>query len=153
LKATAGAGIIRAMSYGNISTRFAVPADLDFVRQDRHLPPEVVRRKIEGREVVVAELDGGPVGYLRLEYLWSKVPYVELIRVAPEYRRRGVGRALLTSVEGFLRERGHAALYSSSQADEAEPQAWHRRVGFEECGIIAGINEGGVGEVFFRKRL
>ena len=141
------------MSFGNLSTRFAAPADLDFVRQDQYLPPEVVRRKIEWREVIVAESGGGPAGYLRLEYLWSKVPYIELIRVLPEYQRRGVGKALLKFAEEFLRGRGHTALYSSSQADEAEPQAWHRRVGFEECGIIAGINEGGIGEVFFRKQL
>lgn len=71
----------------------------------------------------------------------------------PEYQRRGVGKALLSYTEEFLREQGHKALYSSSQVDEMEPQAWHRHVGFEECGIIAGINEGGIGEVFFRKPL
>lgn len=141
------------MPLGDLTTRFAIPADLDLVGQDRHLPPAIVRRKIEWREIVVAELDGGLVGYLRLEYLWSRTPYVAMIHVLPERRRRGVGKALLAFTEEFLREQGHAALYSSSQVDEAEPQAWHRHVGFEECGVIAGINEGGVGEVFFRKRL
>ncbi len=141
------------MSHRNISTRFATPADLDFVRQDQYLPPEIVRRKIEWREVIVAELDGRLAGYLRFEYLWSKIPYVGLIRVIPECRRRGIGKALLTCAEEFLRGQGHAALYSSSQVDEAGPQAWHRRVGFKECGIIAGLNEGGIGEVFFRKQL
>ena len=141
------------MSIENISTRFAVPADLDFIRGGQSLPPEIVRRKIEWREVVVAEFDGGLVGFVLLEYLWSKVPYVALIHVFPKHRRRGVGKALLAFVEEFLRGQGHTALYSSSQVDEAEPQAWHRRVGFAECGVIAGVNEGGVGEVFFRKRL
>jgi hypothetical protein len=37
--------------------------------------------------------------------------------------------------------------------DESAPQAWHRWMGFEECGFLAGMNEGGVGEVFFRKAL
>ena len=37
----------------------------------------------------------------------------------------------------------------SSQVDEAEPQAWHRHIGFVECGILAGLNEGDVGEVFY----
>lgn len=37
---------------------------------------------------------------------------------------------------------------SSSSEDEAEPQAWRRHMGFVECGFIAGMNEGGVGEVF-----
>jgi GNAT superfamily N-acetyltransferase len=141
------------MPLGNLTTRFAIPADLDLVGQDQCPPPAIVRRKIEWREIVVAELDGGLVGYLRLEYLWSPTPYVALIHVLPEHRCQGVGKALLAFAEKFLREQGHPALYSSSQVDEAEPQAWHRHVGFEECGVIAGVNEGGVGEVFFRKRL
>jgi len=60
---------------------------------------------------------------------------------------------MLRFMEDYLRENGHQQLFSSSQVDEAEPQAWHRHVGFEECGLIGGINDGGVGEVFFRKRL
>jgi L-amino acid N-acyltransferase YncA len=60
---------------------------------------------------------------------------------------------LLRFVEQDLRAGGYRALYSSSQADEAAPQAWHRKSGFQECGIIEGINEGGIGEIFFRKDL
>lgn len=141
------------MSLGNLTTRFAIPADLDFVQQDQYLQPEIVQHKIEWREIIVAEFNGSLVGYLRLEYLWSKIPYIALVRVLPEYRRQGIGRALLTFVEEFLREQGHTALYSSSQVSEAEPQAWHRHIGFEECSIIGGINEDGIGEVFFRKQL
>jgi len=60
---------------------------------------------------------------------------------------------LLHFLEEFLRSKGHSVLFSSSQANEPEPQAWYRHMGFEECGFIAGINEEGVGEVFFRKVL
>ena len=135
-----------------VSVRFAAPADLDFLRQRSHVPAEVVKRKVDWQEIIIAERRGGLIGALHLEYLWSSVPYVALIYVLPEHQRQGAGRALLRFAETFLRERGHDALYSSSQADEREPQAWHRHVGFEECGIIAGINKG-VGEVFFRKGL
>lgn len=31
-------------------------------------------------------------------------------------------------------------------------EAWHRHMGFEECGFITGINDG-VGELFLRKAL
>jgi GNAT superfamily N-acetyltransferase len=137
----------------NITVRPATPGDLAFAQQDGHLPPEIVLRKIEAHEVLIAEVRGQPKGYLRLEYLWSSVPYIALIFVSPEQRRQGVGRALLADLEARLRAQGHAALYSSSQADEPEPQAWHRHMGFEECGFIAGINGNGVGEVFFRKGL
>ena len=142
-----------SMPLGNLSTRFAILADLDFVQQEHHLLAASVQHKIKSQEIIVAELNGSLVGYLRLEYLWSRVPYIALVHVLPEDRRQGVGKSLLAFAEEFLREQGHQALYSSSQVDEAEPQAWHRHVGFEECGVIAGINEGGIGEVFFRKQL
>ena len=141
------------MSRGKLTTRFALASDLDFVGQDHSLLPAIVRRKIQWREIIVAEFNDDLAGYLRLEYLWSKVPYLALIRVLPEYRGQGVGKALLTFTEEFLRAEGQTTLYSSSQANEAEAQAWHRQSGFEECGMIAGVNEGGIGEVFFRKEL
>lgn len=133
-----------------VAVRRAVAADLPFVGQDGYLPGPALRQKVARGDVVVAERDGACVGYLRLEWLWSRLPYVELIRVLPGHRRGGVGRALLAHVAAALAADGHGALYSSSQADEPEPQAWHRHVGFEECGFLAGVNDGGVGEVFFR---
>jgi len=141
------------MKTDEVSIRFATSADLDFVRQDGFIPIKIVERKIEQEEVIVAERNGKLIGYMRLEYLWSLIPYIALINITPEYRRRGVGKAILRFTETFLRDRGHNALYSSSQANEPEPQTWHRHVGFEECGVIAGINKGGIGEIFFRKSL
>lgn len=136
-----------------IAVRAAEGRDLPFVSQDGYVDPNVVERKIRLNEVFVAESDGKSVGYARIEYLWSVQPYISLIHVLEPLRRRGVGRALLAHVESVLREAGHSTLFSSSQVDESEPQAWHRRMGFSECGIISGLNEGGVGEVFFRKPL
>jgi GNAT superfamily N-acetyltransferase len=138
-----------------LTVRFARPEDLEAcVALDQpHVPAGVLEDKIRRGEIVLAERAGALAGYLRLEYLWSMIPFVGLIWVVEDQRRRGVGKALLAFVEDFLRGRGHGALYSSSTGDEPEPQAWHRHVGFEECGFIAGINEGGVDEVFFRKRL
>ena len=137
----------------SIDVRIAEEADLDFVSQDGYLAKSAIRRKIGDGDVIVAIMDSERVGYLRLEYLWSRLPYIALIRVAEAHRRSGVGRALLTYAEKIASAKGHDALYSSSQVDEPEPQEWHRRAGFKECGFIAGVNERGIGEVFFRKIL
>ena len=136
-----------------IAVRAAEGRDLAFVSQDGYVDLTVVERKIGQNEVFVAELDGESAGYVRIEYLWSTQPYLSLIHVLKPQRRRGVGRALLAHVEHVLRDAGQSTLFSSSQVDESEPQAWHRHMGFSECGIINGLNEGGVGEVFFRKSL
>lgn len=136
-----------------IHVRFANQGDLEFVSQDHYIPVEVVSRKIDLKEVVIAELDGQPIGYLRLDYLWSTIPYIALIAVDPSHRRMGVGKTVLDFVIKDLSGRNYEWLYSSSQADEPEPQAWHRHLGFQDCGIITGINEGGVSEVFFRLKV
>ncbi len=136
-----------------IYIRFATATDLDSLQQSYTLPTAIVRHKIEWQEIIIAELNGSLVGYLCLDYLWAHIPYIALVRVLSEYRRQGIGKALLSFAEEFLRGQGHKTLYSSSQVNEAEAQTWHRRVGFEECGAIAGINQGGIGEVFFRKPL
>ena len=118
-----------------------------------HLDKLKLRREVEEGRVFVAELSGSLVGYLRLEYIWHKVPFISLIIVKEGFRGRGIGKAMLNFVENYLKAKGYKFLYSSSQANEPGPQAWHRKMGFEECGFIAGINEGGVGEIVFRKKL
>lgn len=65
----------------NITVRDAESRDLAFVGQDGYLDPPLVTRKIDQGEVFVAELDGEPAGYVRIEYLWSVQPYIALIRV------------------------------------------------------------------------
>ncbi len=137
----------------DIVVRFANPSDIEFVSQNKYIFADVVARKIEWQEVLIAERDGKPVGYARIEYIWSQLPFVSLIHVRKGAQRQGVGKAILSFLESYLVENGHDVLYSSSQVDEPKPQAWHRHVGFVECGVIAGMNEGGVGELFFRKRL
>ena len=140
------------MLSSEIKVRFAGNADFDFLNPEVYIAAEIVSRKIEWREFIVAEKQDIRVGFLQFEYLWSLVPFIALIRVLPEYRRIGVGKKLLEFNENFLREKDCKEIYSSSQADEPEPQEWHRHMGFKECGMIAGINNG-IGEIFFRKRL
>ncbi|GBG08237.1 putative GNAT family N-acetyltransferase [Paenibacillus agaridevorans] len=107
----------------------------------------------ENQEIILAKDDEDLIGYLRLEYLWSKYPYIGLIMVHPDYRGKGLGKRLLKYVEEHLKSKGLKTIYSSSQVNEADPQEWHRKMGFKECGIINGINEGKIGEVFFVKEL
>ena len=117
-----------------------------------YVSEDLLRRKIEADDFVIAVSESELLGFVQLEYLWSKVPYLALIRVLNGHHRRGVGKALLGFVEERLREKGHTVLYSSSQADEPEPQEWHRHVGFTECGVIKEINDG-IDEIFFRKTI
>ena len=137
-----------------VVVRFAGPPDLEWcVVHDNHATESVIRHKIVNDEIIVAEQDGQLIGYIRLEYLWSNIPYIGMVFVLEDYRSEGVGRSLIGFLTDYLSGRGHDFLLSSSQVDEPEPQAWHRAVGFRECGVLNEVNPGGIGEVFFRKDL
>jgi ribosomal protein S18 acetylase RimI-like enzyme len=137
----------------DIQVRAASDADLVFAFDEPRIPRAIQQRMIAEGDVLIAEIGGVPVGFLRLERIWGKLPFIALIRVLPDHQRHGVGSALLRHLEAQLRAQGQPVLYSSSEASAAAAQAWHRQQSFVECGFIAGINPGGVGEVFFRKVL
>ncbi|OUS76111.1 hypothetical protein B1748_14985 [Paenibacillus sp. MY03] len=138
----------------SITIRFGSQLDSsDVFTGDQHVPEHILNWKLKNQEIILAKDDEDLIGYLRLEYLWSKYPYIGLIMVHPDYRGKGLGKRLLKYVEEHLKSKGLKTIYSSSQVNEADPQEWHRKMGFKECGIINGINEGKIGEVFFVKEL
>jgi L-amino acid N-acyltransferase YncA len=134
--------------------RFAKQDDFAWCAiQDAQIDRERIRLKIDNNEIIVAETSGHLVGYLRFQYIWEKLPYIGLIYVDPEHRYGGVGHSMLKYLEDYLRLRSYRVLLSSSMVDEPEPQEWHRKMGFQECGFLTGISESGIGEVFFRKSI
>lgn len=137
-----------------VTIRLAAPADVaGCMRLEHTLTPDEVLHKMSHDEIFVALCGDQVIGYLRVGYLWGRVPCIDLIRLLPDHQGQGIGRQMLGVLEDELRQRGCRMLLSSSTANEARPQAWRHPTGFVECGILAGVNEGGVGEIFFRKTL
>ncbi|GMW00077.1 MAG: hypothetical protein AMXMBFR84_12150 [Candidatus Hydrogenedentota bacterium] len=114
---------------------------------------DVLAFRIGRREFIVAEHRHCIVGYLRIDPVWNKVPFIGMIWLEPAYRRQGIGRDLLAFLESAMRDSGKRVLFSSSQTNEPGAQAWHARMGFRTCGTLDDFNAPGIGEVFFRKEL
>ena len=84
---------------------------------------------------------------------WGNIPYMDLIRVLEIHRQRGVGSGLLRFWEREMKKRGAKTLMTSSMTDEPEPQIWHKRNGFRECGQLTFGRQQPTPEVFFVKDL
>lgn len=99
----------------------------------------------------VAERAGALVGMaeacLRHEYVngtdSSPVGFLEAWYVAPAWRGRGVGRALVAAVEEWTRAQGCAELASDAPQDNAASLSAHAACGFDETERV----------VYFRKAL
>ena len=137
-----------------MDVRYGQPGDLDWLRaNDRHVDAAWIARSLRYGEYLLAIGEHGTEGFLRFSQFWGSIPYMELIWVLPDYRRRGVGSALVGFWEEAMRKQGAKLLMTSSVKDELEAQAWHRRMGFRECGELTLTPHQGIPEVFFIKDL
>lgn len=94
-----------------VELRAARPADLPRIEQlltKAELPLAGVAESLPG--FVVAESDGAIVGTAALE-ICSDNALLRSVAVAPEWRSRGLGRALVTRVIADAESRGLRALY------------------------------------------
>ena len=138
----------------NLKIRFAEIKDLDScVKLDLHKNIDTIKNKIAMKEVIVAENNNEVIGCLKIEYIWTHLPFISYIVIKNDFRASGIGRSMLTFLEEYLKNNGQDTLLSSTMTDAVNPQKWHLKMGFIECGMLCGINEDGVGEIFFKKIL
>ena len=91
-------------------------------------------------EVLVAvDETGGAVGFAELsirnyaeDCVTDRVAYLEGWYVAPEWRRRGVGKALLEAAEAWATSQGCTEFGSDALLENETSAAAHRALGFEE---------------------
>lgn len=136
-----------------LSINLATKQNESFLRENAQLSGELFNRKLKYNEILVAKVDNQTVGLLVFDYLWYHIPFIAFIWVDSKYRKNGIGRALLYRLEKFFLKGKNDVLFSSSKENAKEAQAWHKHMGFKECGLISEINDDNTGEVFFRKSL
>jgi ribosomal protein S18 acetylase RimI-like enzyme len=106
-------------------------------------PDQARRRLLAMRDVetaFIAEVEGEAVGFASLRvvpYLSDDAPYAELteLYVAPEYRRRGIARALMAHAEALAKERGAGEVILLTGLDNEEAQAFYRALGYGDYGL------------------
>lgn len=92
---------------------------------------------------LVLEDDGAVAGYAyasrhseRAAYGWS----VDVtVYVAPSHLRRGVGRALYTTLFELLRQQGFFKAYAGVALPNPASTALHEAIGFEPVGVYKGV--------------
>jgi len=113
----------------------------------------ILKEGISGKMVLVAKDGSRMVGTCHLSrFIWlaSPNPYLQLLWVPSDERRRGIASLIIAKAEQIARRNGSNALYSSTGANNLPSLALHRKLGFTKCGMIQLGQER---EVFLRKPL
>jgi ribosomal-protein-alanine N-acetyltransferase len=105
---------------------------------------------------VVAEEDAGLAGFAmaqRMHFGGVRAVEIVTIDVAPEYRRRGVGRLLMDAIEAAARAGGAEALRLEVAVDNAAALTFYRQLGFVAIGEIQGYYAGNLNAISMQKPL
>jgi GNAT superfamily N-acetyltransferase len=130
LRAGGGADLERRVAFQNRFARPVQQQSLDVVRRAEAKYPQPTRLVLtaedaSGALVAVGQTSDGGLfsrgdGVFRMS-----------LRVAPDWRRRGIGTALLTALEAHARAQGSVLHTTSVRGDEPEGFAFARRRGYE----------------------
>lgn len=111
---------------------------------------ETFKRAVERNQLIVAEIDGQIVGYLRYGFIWDlELPFVEMMRVLPNKRKLGIGRKLMEALIHVAKANEFTELISSTGANNKDSQSFHKKIGFKEIGKLPLIKDDHE-EIFFR---
>lgn len=120
----------------SVTTRIATNSDLLFLgEEDRHVSPDDLADLVSAGRVMLVEVDGVVVGFLRWGLFWDQVPFMNLLWVVPEWRCQGVGTTLVDAWETSQRADGHSLVLTSTMSDERS-QHLYRRLGYVDSGVL-----------------
>jgi len=119
-----------------VTTRVASASDLPFLEEaDSHVTADRLADLVSAGRVMVVEVDGVVVGFLRWGLFWDQVPFMNLLWVLPDRRNQGLGTALVNAWEKFQLAAGHDLVFTSTMSDERS-QHLYRRIGYVDCGVL-----------------
>lgn len=85
--------------------------------------------------IFLAYFDGKLAGQIDLIKWWNGYVYINAFAVNPEYRRHGVGRALLQKTIEWAREKRFPGVMLETQNNNAAACALYKKCGFELSGF------------------
>lgn len=100
---------------------------------DKHISKPMLEKKLSDGEIIVAQLDGVFLGWLRFSYFWDEIPFINMLGVVEAYRGHGIGRLLVEEWEGQMRDKGYSKVMTSTLENETA-QHFYRKLGYRDLG-------------------
>ena len=117
-----------------IKIRYADNNDCSWLNEhDEYISEEILKSKIESKEVYVVEIKAKKIGWLRYNLFWDNVPFMTMIYILEEYWKMGIGKELLRYWENEMKQNGYEHVLTSTQSNE-EAQHFYRKMGYKEIG-------------------
>ena len=88
------------------------------------------------RMTYIVVRDGGRIVGVARCHIEHEACYLERMVVDSDFRRRGVGAAIVDRAVGLARERGCRKVFLNTSPKLADSMAFYERMGFVRCGLF-----------------
>lgn len=127
----------------NSSVKIRLAEESDFkilLRNDKHISAEALKKKIFDKNILIAEADGEFAGWLRYNFFWDEIPFMNMLFVSEKFRGMGIGGNLVRRWEKLMFGAGYKMLLTSTQANEYA-QHFYRKLGYSDLGGFTPFGE------------
>lgn len=135
----------------SVKIRLAGENDFSVLSEnDNHVSSAMLKKKISDKNILIADEDDKFAGWLRYNFFWDEIPFMNMLFVTEKFRGKGIGAELVRQWERLMREQGCKTLLTSTRADE-NAQHFYRKLGYKDLGGFFPFC--GEYEIIFGKRL
>ncbi len=114
--------------------RIAELTDFDLIKQyDKHIAESEYTNVLMSRRIIIAEENGNFIGWLRYNYFWDNIPFINMLYVLDEYRGKGYGKRLVDYWEQSMKRLGFYTVLTSTQSNEYS-QHFYGKLGYKTIG-------------------
>lgn len=113
-------------------------------------PKPFFEESLNYHRVLIARDGTKPIAYVLYQILWGNTAFASLMRILPEYQRKGVGTAMAKVLEERLISQGFRTCLASSETVNPDTKQFLPNLGFKRIGEL-NMQHGG--EIFYLKPL
>ncbi len=118
----------------NFSIKIANKSHFHFLSEnDKHISKEMLEKKLVNEEILIMEVNDVIVGWLRFNFFWDEIPFMNMLYFFEEYRRKGYGKIFVAYWEKILVKKGFKRFLISTMVNE-KAQHFYRKLGYNDIG-------------------
>jgi L-amino acid N-acyltransferase YncA len=99
-------------------------------------PEDFWQTRFNEKRIFLAKQKNHNVGFLVYTIWWGNCPFIELIKIRPDFQKQGFGTLLLKEAAKELHSKHFKTLISSSEVINAGGNKFHDAIGFEKLDIL-----------------
>lgn len=131
---------------------YASELDFQFILDnDQYISKQLIKNKLKKKEIIIVkDKDNNIVGWLRYNYFWDHIPFMNMLYLIEKYRRKGIGKKLVNFWETEMKSKGYEVIMTSTLSNE-QAQHFYRKLEYKDSGSLLLDNK--PLEIIFTKKI